>query len=247
MSEQFTPTNTELSALVEQFESAVFSQEPVPADSYDSSYFAEGWRGHHNRYDVDTRRRIEDRNPRLIREVFEPERVLDVGCGPGFLMLFLHELGVDVHGVDFAPAAKQLAPAEVRDRVTIGEIDVPHFPEQSFDLVICREVMEHLTVLQARRVVEQICRASSRFAYVTSRYHPAPDSLLEITTDFETDPTHITLMTKELLRCLFILEGFKSRPDLEERMDWARKHRVLVYERRSSALADRVAADPGAA
>src|SRR5690348_7527670 len=110
MSERFTPTDTQLSEPVAQFESAVFSQEPVAAGSYDGSYFAEGWRRHGNRYDVETRRRIEDRNPRLIAEVFEPERVLDVGCGPGFLMLFLHELGVDVHGVDFAPASKQLAP-----------------------------------------------------------------------------------------------------------------------------------------
>ena len=112
-------------------------------------------------------------------------------------------------------------------------MDVQHFPERSFDLVICREVIEHLTVLQVRRIVEQICRASSRFAYVTTRYHPSPGSFLDLTTDFETDPTHITLMTKELLRCLFILEGFRSRPDLEERMDWAGKHRVLVYERQS--------------
>src|SRR5438270_6128443 len=225
MSEHFTATNTELSALVEQFESAVFSQEPVTVDSYDSSYFAKGWRRGHNRYEVEARRRIEDRHPRLITEVFEPERVLDIGCGPGFLMLFLHELGVDVHGIDFAPASKQLAPAEVRDRITVGEVDVQHFPERSFDLVICREVIEHLTVLQVRRIVEQICRASSRFAYVTTRYHPSPGSFLDLTTDFETDPTHITLMTKELLRCLFILEGFRSRPDLEERMDWAGKHR----------------------
>ena len=233
MSERFKSANTELLELLEQFESAVFAQEPVAADSYDRSYFEQGWRCHDNRYDVETRRRIEDRNPGLITEVFEPERVLDIGCGPGFLMLFLHELGVDVHGIDFAPASKQLAPAEVRDRITVGEVDVQHFPERSFDLVICREVIEHLTVLQVRRIVEQICRASSRFAYVTTRYHPSPGSFLDLTTDFETDPTHITLMTKELLRCLFILEGFRSRPDLEERMDWAGKHRVLVYERQS--------------
>src|SRR5436305_3198221 len=106
MSERFKSANTELLELLEQFESAVFAQEPVAADSYDRSYFVEGWRCHDNRYDVETRRRIEDRNPRLITEVFEPERVLDVGCGPGFLMLFLHELGVDVHGIDFAPASK---------------------------------------------------------------------------------------------------------------------------------------------
>ena len=106
-----------------------------------------------------------------------------------------------------------------------------HVPERGFDLVICREVMEHLSVLQVRRTVGQMCRCSRRFAYVTTRFHPDPANLLDLTTEFETDPTHITLMTKELLRTLFVLEGFVRRPDLEERMDWLDKRRVLVYER----------------
>jgi hypothetical protein len=38
-------------------------------------------------------------------------------------------------------------------------------------------------------------------------------------------------MTKDLLRVMFILEGFRSRPDLEQRIDWMDKRRALVYER----------------
>jgi hypothetical protein len=119
----------------------------------------------------------------------------------------------------------------MRERILIGDVADPHVAERSFDLVICREVLEHLTVLQVRRTVEQLCRASSRFVYVTTRFHPAPESLLDFTTDFETDPTHVTLLAKDFLRCLFVLEGFRRRDDLEERMDWAGKGRVLVYER----------------
>jgi hypothetical protein len=88
-------------------------------------------------------------------------------------------------------------------------------------------------VLQVRETVARICRASSRFVYATTRFHPEPEDLLSFTTQFEVDPTHITLLNKEFLRCLFVLEGFKSRPDLEERMDWGNKGRVLVYERQT--------------
>ena len=102
---------------------------------------------------------------------------------------------------------------------------------QSYDLVVCREVMEHLTVLQVARCVEQVCRASSRYVYVTTRFHDDPDGLLSFTTQFDVDPSHITLLNKEFLRCLFVLEGFRSRRDLEERMDWGGKGRVLVLER----------------
>jgi 2-polyprenyl-3-methyl-5-hydroxy-6-metoxy-1,4-benzoquinol methylase len=216
---------------VQAFEQAVLAQEQVTPEHYDDEYFAADWREGGNRYELETRRRIEDRNPALIKEVFEPQRALDVGCGPGFLMLFLAELGIDVVGVDFSPSSLELAPPEVRDKILIGDVAAPHVPEQSFDLVICREVLEHLTVLQMRRTVEQLCRASSHLVYVTTRFHPAPESLLDFTTDFETDPTHVTLLAKDFLRCLFVLESFRRREDLEERMDWAGKGRVLVYER----------------
>ena len=164
--------------------------------------------------------------------MFQPEKVLDLGCGPGALMHLLWELGVNVEGIDFADSSKQLATSEVRDRITVGYVGDPTIkPANSYDLVICREVLEHLTVIQVRRTVEQLCRASSRFVYVTTRFHPDPQSLLDFKTDFETDPTHVALLAKDFLRCLFVLEGFRRREDLEERMDWAGKGRVLVYER----------------
>jgi SAM-dependent methyltransferase len=226
-----TPRYSPFVDAVDRFEEAVLAQRPATPAHYDDDYFAAEWREDGNRYELETRRRVEDRNPALIKDVFEPVRVLDVGCGPGFLMLFLAELGIEVEGVDFSPSSHELAPAEVRDRILIGAVTEAHVPERSFDLVICREVLEHLTVVQVRRTVEQLCRASSRFVYVTTRFHPSPASLLDVTTDFETDPTHITLLAKDFVRCLFVLEGFRRRADLEARMDWAGKERVLVYER----------------
>jgi 2-polyprenyl-3-methyl-5-hydroxy-6-metoxy-1,4-benzoquinol methylase len=216
---------------IDRFEQAVLAQQPVAPTHYDDAYFADGWREGGNRYELETRRQVEDRNPALIKHVFAPTRVLDIGCGPGFLMLFLRELGIDVEGVDFSASSRALAPAEVRDRIRIGEVTEQHVPERSFDLVVCREVLEHLTVLQVRRTIEQLCRASSRLVYVTTRFHPDPGGLLEVTTDLDTDPTHISLLAKDFVRCLFVLEGFRRRGDLEERMDWAGKERVLVYER----------------
>jgi ubiquinone/menaquinone biosynthesis C-methylase UbiE len=216
---------------VEQLERVVSAQQPVGEQHYDDHYFAADWREGDNRYDLETRRRIEDRNPQLIQEVFAPSRVLDVGCGPGFLMTFLAELGIDADGIDFSPSSLTLAPPEIRDRIAIAPVTALPVADASYDLVVCREVLEHLTVLQVRQTVAEMCRASSRYVYVTTRFHPDPHGLLDVTTDFETDPTHITLLAKDLVRALFVLEGYRRRVDLEERMDWGGKGRVLVYER----------------
>jgi hypothetical protein len=74
-------------------------------------------------------------------------------------------------------------------------------------------------------------RMTSKFIYVTTRFHPDPASLLDFTTQFDVDPSHITLLNKDMLRLMFVLEGCRSRPDLEDRMDWGRKGRVLVLEK----------------
>lgn len=228
------PISASLDVTIDRFEELVLSQAPVPASHYDEEYFASDWRDDGNRYELDARRRVEARNPALIKEVFEPSRVLDMGCGPGFLMYFLQELGIETSGVDFSPRSRDLAPPPVRDRVVIAPVTDPPVEDRGYDLVICREVLEHLTVLQVREAVRHVCRASSRFVYATTRFHPRPEGLLDVTTQFEVDPSHITLMTKEFARCLFVLEGFRRRADLEERMDWARKGRVLVYERHAA-------------
>jgi SAM-dependent methyltransferase len=217
---------------ITEFETRVRDQKPVGSGHYDSEYFTGEWRAEGNNYSLETRRQIEARNPSLIKEVFQPGKVLDLGCGPGALMHLLWELGVDVEGIDFAESSRQLATPQVRDRITVGQVTDPTLkPAHAYDLVICREVLEHLTVLQVKQAVANMARLTSRFIYVTTRFHPSPASLLDFTTQFDVDPSHITLLNKDLLRLMFVLEGCRSRPDLEARMDWGGKGRVLVLEK----------------
>ena len=217
---------------VTEFEQAILAQQAVGSTHYDSEYFTGDWRAEGNNYSLETRRQIEAKNPSLIKEVFQASKVLDLGCGPGALMHLLWELGVDVEGVDFAESSRQLATSQVRDRITVGQVTDPTLkPADAYDLVICREVMEHLTALQVRRTVANMVRMTSKFVYVTTRFHPSPASLLDFTTQFDVDPSHITLLNKDMLRLMFVLEGCRSRPDLEARMDWGHKGRVLVLEK----------------
>jgi hypothetical protein len=128
---------------------------------------------------------------------------------------------------------REMAPPEVRDRIMVGGASTPDIPSGAYDLVLCREVFEHMTVLQVREAVRNICRMSSRFAYATTRFHPDPHTLLDVSTQDELDPSHITMLNKDLLRLFFVLEGFRQRKDLEDRIDWMGKGRVLVYEKQA--------------
>ena len=217
---------------ITEFEQRVLDQKPVASGHYDSEYFTGEWRAEGNNYNLETRRAIEAKNPALIKETFQPRNVLDLGCGPGALMHLLWELGVDVEGIDFAESSKRIATPETRDRITVGDVtDHTLKPANTYDLVISREVLEHLTVLQVKQAVANMVRMTRKFIYVTTRFHPNPPTLLDFNQQDDLDPSHITLLNKDLLRLMFVLEGCRSRPDLEAKMDWGNKGRVLVLEK----------------
>lgn len=225
-------TNRVRSSLyVDEFEDLVQSQTVLQASAYNDQYFAGEWRHGHETYSVESRREIEGRNPENIRDVFAPTRALDVGCGPGALMLFLHELGVDVHGIDFSESAKAAAPEAIRDRIHIGPVTEVHDLGMKFDLVISRETLEHLTVQQVGDAVRALAAMTTKFIYVTTRFHPEPKSLLSVTDQPEVDPTHITLLNKDFLRALFVMQRLRTRKDLERQLDWKGYGRVLVFEK----------------
>lgn len=223
--------NSFVSGKIDDFSHMINSQNEVKTDYYDHHYFQGQWRTEGNSYSIETRRAIEAKNPLNIRDVFNPKRILDVGCGPGALMLFLHELGIECYGIDFSQAAKKMAPPEVQERIHVAPVTEYHDFGVKFDLVICREMLEHLTVLQIVKVVRILSQYTLRYLYITTRFHPEPQTLLDITDEKHVDPSHITLLNKNFLKLLFLLEGLSYRKDLEQKMDWKNYGRVLVFEK----------------
>ena len=76
----------------------------------------------------------------------KPLRILDIGCGTGFLALLLSELGHTVTGLDFASQMLAVAGEKVRTmNLQIdyhqGDAENPPFPPNSFDHIICRHLI----------------------------------------------------------------------------------------------------------
>jgi SAM-dependent methyltransferase len=72
-------------------------------------------------------------------------RILDVGCGTGYNLDILRKLGFsDVYGLDIAPEALYFCEARGLPQVICGDLtDVP-FANESFDLVLALDIIEHL-------------------------------------------------------------------------------------------------------
>lgn len=149
----------------------------------------------------------------------EPALVYDIGCGPGHLVRLLEEAGVSAIGFDLHPDGDAVA-LDISARA----------PRPPADLVICREVLEHLTVAEVAVMVQELFRVARKAVYITTRFAHRPSGLFSVEDEREVDPTHITLMTQPLLRALCVLNGGKRRRDWEQALDWQNKGRVLAYE-----------------
>ena len=86
-------------------------------------------------------------------------RILDVGCGGGFL---LNTLGNhwEKYGVEVNPSAAEFARRHFGLKVTTGTFQEAHFPDEFFDVVEIRGVIEHLpdpkgVLLEAHRVLKK--------------------------------------------------------------------------------------------
>ncbi|THB64222.1 MAG: class I SAM-dependent methyltransferase [Desulfovibrio sp.] len=72
-------------------------------------------------------------------------RILDLGCGTGFLSLLLAELGFKVTGIDLSEEMRALAASKAAEKglaleLMDGDAENPDFPEASFDGVISRHL-----------------------------------------------------------------------------------------------------------
>jgi len=88
----------------------------------------------------------------------EPTNVLEIGIGNGIVSFALRRAGVKVTTLDFAP--------DLEPDVVASVTKLP-FDDNSFDVVACFEVLEHIPWEQVPRALEQIQRVCQRYAVIS--------------------------------------------------------------------------------
>ncbi|MBI4021213.1 MAG: class I SAM-dependent methyltransferase [Candidatus Aenigmarchaeota archaeon] len=105
----------------------------------------------------------EQANYSLLRHLlaFSGKRVLDVGCGQGYLLSKLRKDNV-IAGVDYIPDNPYRIPKKVVDL----DRDRLPFRPRSFDVIICSNVLEHIT--RPLHVLQQVktCLAPGGMAII---------------------------------------------------------------------------------
>lgn len=189
------------------------------ADTLDTyERVADEYREHH-----DDRRVIAD-----AIEIFldaldsEDDRVLDVGCGPGWESATFDEHGFDVTAIDLSPAflttVEEIAPAVTRARMDMRELG---FTDDVFDGVWACASFLHVPfgdATETLREFRRVLRSDGVFFCVVARDE-------EVRTDRserygERDERHFMLYTPESLRERALDAGFVVETVVEQDDGW---------------------------
>lgn len=101
------------------------------------------------------------------------ESILDVGCGEGFTLNRLKENGIGkkLEGIEYKKDAIELGKKTYPDiKIKQGDIYKLPYQDNSFDLVLCTEVLEHLD--NPSKALKELIRVSNKYLVISVPNEP---------------------------------------------------------------------------
>ena len=95
-------------------------------------------------------------------------KILDIGCGKGFLLYdFLKVIpDVEIYGIDMSEYAVNNCKPEIRDRLQVGNaINLP-WSDNTFDLVVSINTMHNLYTYDLYRALQEMERVGKQHKYL---------------------------------------------------------------------------------
>ena len=95
-------------------------------------------------------------------------RVLDVGCGKGFMLYDLLRANpkIEVQGIDISSYAIENCLSEVKNYVTVGNAKQLNFADNSFDLVISINTLHNLKLEECKKAFKEVSRVSKNHSFI---------------------------------------------------------------------------------
>ena len=134
-----------------------------------------------------------------------PRRVLDAGCGKGFLVEALREREVEAYGMDISQHAIERVYEPVKPYCWAGSLTQSEAlapgdgAGAKYDLIVCIEVLQNLRHEEVELAVANMCAASD-------------DILLSVNPADHRVPTYVNVQPLEYWQALFAKHGFYPDP-----------------------------------
>jgi SAM-dependent methyltransferase len=134
-------------------------------------------------------------------------RILDVGCGPGFLLSAVGA-GWEKHGVEVSALAAGHARAHAR--IHNGPLAAAAYPDGHFDVVVLHHVIEHVADPSALvREIRRVLAADGLFILATPNFDSGCARRFGEKYRLLHDKTHVTLFSDDSMRRFLRDHGFR--------------------------------------
>lgn len=157
-----------------------------------------------------------------------PRTVLDAGCGEGFVTDFVKRQNTDLRitGVDLSEKAIRYARERFGEQAHFctGDLyDLP-FPDDSFDTVLCSEVLEHLEA--PGQAAAELRRVARNYVVITVPLEPYFKWLNDLGQwmGLSPDPGHVNFWTKDSF------QTFIERHYSEAEFNWKHVFQIAAAE-----------------
>ncbi len=122
----------------------------------------DGWSSRANNYGDATARATLQTIPKLLdhARIFPSAKVLNAGCGPGYVAASAKLLGADVEGIDYSAGMVERAKTQFPEiKFSIADVEDLPMRDGTFDAVLCNIVLFHVTdpkraMSETRRVLK---------------------------------------------------------------------------------------------
>jgi 2-polyprenyl-3-methyl-5-hydroxy-6-metoxy-1,4-benzoquinol methylase len=175
----------------------------VTANFYNEEYFMRGTKSNYGGRFAPYAEEVYYPIAKIMRvklvTVFEPKKVIVLGCARGYLVRALREVGVEAYGVDISEWAIKNADEKAKDYVYLGDIaDMSRWKDGEFDLVVAADVLEHIPREKLSRVLDEIARICNRNVY----------ALIPVVDVFRHDKSHVSIFPSRWWIKQFEQRGF---------------------------------------
>ena len=155
----------------------------------------------------------------LFSEFPKGSKLLDVGCGNGDFTLELSKLGFDICGIDLSEE-HQLGERFIKTNI---QTDKYPFPDNHFDLVFSKSVIEHLRYPDFLfDEVYRVLKPGGTFVCLTPSWKHSYKE------QFYIDHTHVTPFTRHSLETLCELSGFEPKCEYLYQLPFLWKYKFLL-------------------
>jgi SAM-dependent methyltransferase len=96
------------------------------------------------------------------------DRILDVGCGKGFLLYDFTKVvpGIEIHGIDISSYAIEHAKEEVKPHLRVGNANALPWPDRHFDFVYSLTTLHNLHNYDLEKSLMEIERVAKKHKYI---------------------------------------------------------------------------------